>query len=47
MKRYEEPILEICGAIDVIYTSSGITTGDVEVPWGTTDVNTLEERYQT
>ena len=33
MKKYEAPEIELCAGIDVITTSSGITTGGVNVQW--------------
>lgn len=33
MKKYEAPEIELCVSMDVITTSSEVTTGGVEIPW--------------
>ena len=33
MKKYETPEIELCVSLDVITTSSEITTGGVNIPW--------------
>ena len=33
MKHYERPVVEVCEILDVVSTSDGVTTGDIELPW--------------
>ena len=33
MRKYETPEIELCVNMDVITTSSEVTTGGIDVPW--------------
>jgi len=45
MKKYETPEIELCVSMDVITTSSEVTTGGINVPWGSSASNSSYELF--
>lgn len=43
MQRYEKPALEIYSIVDVVSTSDGITTGEIELPWQDAELHSAQE----